>query len=91
MDGDQDFVTITMDPHRVIVVLVFIDSRCELNIDVLGDTRRNHSLLLVANLKVVGLRGQNVQSLRRRRIINQSKFHRVSLVRLEASEFHNTW
>ena len=91
MDGDQDLVTITMDPHRVIVVLVFIDSGCELNIDVLGDTRRNHSLLLVANLEVVGLRGQNVQSLRRRRIINQSKFHRVSLVRLEASEFHNTW
>ena len=91
MDGDQDFVTITMDPHRVIVVLVFIDSGSELNIDVLGDTRRNHSLLLVANLEVVGLRGQNVQSLRRRRIINQANFHRVSLVRLEAGEFHNTW
>ena len=49
MDGDQDFVTITMDPHRVIVVLVFIDSGSELNIDVLGDTRRNHSLLLAVN------------------------------------------
>ena len=91
MDGDQDFVAITMNPHRVIVVLVFIDSGSELNIDVLSDTRWNHSLLLAANLEVGGLRGQNVQSLRRWRIINQSKFHRVGLVRLEACEFHNTW
>ena len=55
MDGNQNFVTVTVDPHRVVVVLVLIDSGCELDVDVLGDASRNHALLLVLYLEVAGL------------------------------------
>ena len=60
MDRNQDFVTVTVDPHRVIVVLVLIDSGRELDVDVFRYTSWDHSLLLVSDLEVVGLRWQNV-------------------------------
>ena len=72
MNWDQDFVTVAVDPHRVIVILVFVGSWSELDVDVLGDTSWDHSLLLIANLEVARLRWQYVKSLWRRRIINQS-------------------
>lgn len=72
MNWDQDFVTVAVDPHRVIVILVFVGCWRELDVDVLGDTGWDHSLLLIANLEVVSLRWQYVKSLWRRRIINQS-------------------
>ena len=72
MNWDQDFVTVAVDPHRVIVILVFVGCWRELDVDVLGDTSWDHSLLLIANLEVVRLRWQYVKSLWRRRIINQS-------------------
>lgn len=34
MDWDQNFVAIAVNPHRVVVVLVLVHSRCELNVDV---------------------------------------------------------
>ena len=91
MDWNQDFVPVAMDPHRVIVVFVLVDSRCKLNIDLFCNARGNHALLLVSDLKVAGLWGQNMQSLRCWRVIYQSKFHRVRLICLEASEFNYIW
>jgi len=32
--GDEDFVTVAVNPHRVIVVFVLVYSRCELDVDV---------------------------------------------------------
>lgn len=51
MDRYQDLVTLTMNSNRIIEVLVFI-VRSELNIDVLGDPRRHHPLLIVLDLEV---------------------------------------
>lgn len=80
-----------MDPHRVIVVLVLVDGGRELDVDVFRHASWDHSLLLVSDLEVVGLWWQNVQSLWRRRIINQPEFHRVRLICLEAGEFDHAW
>mmetsp|Transcript_1832 Transcript_1832/g.2648 ORF Transcript_1832/g.2648 Transcript_1832/m.2648 type:complete len:218 (-) Transcript_1832:151-804(-) len=91
MDRNQDLVSLAVDPHGVIVVLVFVDSRCELNINVLGDARGNHAFLLVANFEERGLRGQNMESLGRRRVVDQPQLHRMRLVRLEACEFDHAW
>jgi len=91
MDWNQYFVTVAMNPHRVIVVFVLVDSGGKLDVDLFGHACGDHTLLLASNLEIAGLRRQNVQSLRRRRVINQSKFHRVRLVSLEASKFDNTW
>ena len=49
-----------MDPHRVIVVLVLVDGGRELDVDVFRHASWDHSLLLVPDLEVVGLRWQNV-------------------------------
>ena len=87
MDRDQNLVAVTMDPHRVVVVLVLVDSGRELNIDVLADACRDHTLLLIANFEEVGLRRQNMQALRRGRVVDQAKFHSVGLVGLEARKF----
>ena len=87
VDGNQDLVALTVDPHRVIVVLVLVDGGRELNIDVLGDTRRDHALLLVLDFEERGLGRQNMQPLRRRRVVDQAQLHRVRLVRLEAGKF----
>ena len=65
VNRDQDLVTIAMDPHRVVVVLILIDSWGELNIDVLADTGRDHTLLLIANFEEAGLRRQNMEALGR--------------------------
>ena len=72
MNRNKDFVTVTVDPHRVIVIFVFIGRRRELNVDVFRYTSRDHSLLLVTNLEVACLGRQYVKSLWRRRIIYQS-------------------
>ena len=55
MNWDQDFVTVTVDPHRIVVVLVLVNGRRELNVDVLTDSSRDHTFLLVADFKEAGL------------------------------------
>ena len=60
MNGDQDLVAITVDSHGVVVILVFVDSGRELDVDVFRHASWDHSLLLVSDLEVVGLRWQNV-------------------------------
>ena len=88
---DQDLVAVTVDSHRVIVVLVFIHGWSELNVDVLCDACRNHALLLVTNFEVLGLRWQNVEALWGGRIVNQSQFHRVRFICLEAGKLNDAW
>ena len=87
MDWDQDLVAITVDSHGVVVIFVFIDSRRELDVNLFGDARRDHPLLLVPDLEVARLRGQDVEALRRRRIINEPQLHSVRFICLEACEF----
>lgn len=87
MNWDQDLVAITVDSHGVVVILVFIDSGRELDVNLLGDARRNHALLLIPDLEVARLRGQDVEALRSRRIINESQLHSVRFICLEACKF----
>ena len=91
MDGDQDLVSLAVDPHRVIVVLVLVDGGRELNVDVLCDASRDHAFLLVLDFEERGLRRQNVQALGRRRVVDQPQLHRVRPVGLESSKFDHAW
>ena len=75
-----------MDSHRVIVVLVLIDSWRELNVNVLCNACRNHSLLLVTNLEVLGLRREDVKALWGGRVVDQSQFHGVRFICLKAGK-----
>ena len=84
VDWDQDLVTITVDSHGVVVIFVFIDSRRELDVNLFGDARRDHALLLVPDLEVARLRGQDVEALRSRRVVNESQLHSVRFICLEA-------
>ena len=86
MNWDQDLVAVTVNSHRVVVILVFVDSRRELDVNLFGDARRDHPLLLVSDLEVARLRGQDVEALRSRRIINESQLHSVRFICLEACE-----
>ena len=66
MNWDQDLVAITVDSHGVVVIFVFINSGSELDVNLFGDARRDHTLLLVPDLEVARLRGQDVKALRSR-------------------------
>ena len=83
MNRNQDLVSIAVNSHRIIVILVLINGRCELNVDFLSYASRDHALLLVPDFEITGLRGQDVKTLWRRRIIDQSKFHSVRFICLE--------
>ena len=72
MDRYEDLVPVAVDPHRVIIVLVFVDSWRELDVDVLSHTSRYHPLLLVLDLEEGRLRRQNMETLGRRRVVDQS-------------------
>ena len=87
MDGDQDLVTLTVDPDCVIVVLVLVQCGSELDVDLLSDSGWDHAFLVVPNFEVVGLWRQNVQSLRRWGVVDQSQFHSVRFICLKTSEF----
>ena len=70
MDWDQNLVSVAMDPHRVIIVLIFIGRGGELDVDVLGDAGRNHAFFLILYFEVASLWWQNMQSLRRWGVVN---------------------
>ena len=87
MNRDQDLVAITVDPHGVVVIFVFIDGRRELDVDLFGDARGDHTLLLVPDLEVARLWGQDVEALRSGRVIDESQLHSVRFICLEACKF----
>ena len=87
MNWDQDLVAVTVNSHRVVVILVFVDGRRELDVNLFGDACRDHPLLLVSDLEVARLRGQDVEALRRGRVINESQLHSVRFICLEACKF----
>jgi len=86
MDGDQDLITIAVDPDGVIVVLVVVNGRRELDVNFLSHSCWDHSLLIVPDFEEVGLWRQNMEPLRLWRVVDDPQLHRVSLARLEASE-----
>ena len=63
MDWNQDFVSVTVDSHRVVIVLVFVDCRCELNVDFLRHSSWYHAFLLVPYFEVIRLWRQDVKTL----------------------------
>ena len=60
MDWDENLITFAVDSDTVIIVLVFVMSRGELNIDLLCNSSWNHTLLVVPNFEVAGLWGENM-------------------------------
>lgn len=59
MDRNENLVTLAMNSNAVVEVFEFIAGR-ELHIDVLADTRRDHALLVVLDLKEGCRRRQNM-------------------------------
>lgn len=58
MDWNQNFIPLTVDPNRVVVVpvrgkrlILILVRRCELNVNVLTDAGWDHTFLLVANFE----------------------------------------
>ena len=58
MDWNQNFIPLTVDPNRVVVVpvrgkrlILILVCRRELNVNVLTDAGWDHTLLLVANFE----------------------------------------
>lgn len=77
-----------MNSNGVIKVFVLV-VWSELNIDILADTRRNHSFLIILDLEIRGLRRQDVQSLWSWRVINQFDFESVGLAEFKACKFNS--
>ena len=88
VDRYQYFVTLTVNSNGIIEVLVFI-VRSELNVYVLGDPRRHHPLLIVLYLEVGRAGREYAESLRGRRVIDQSHAKCVGLQGLKTCEFHH--
>ena len=61
-----------------------------MNINLFSDSSRDHAFLIVPYFEVSGLRWQNVEPLRLRRVVNQAKFHRMRFICLKPCEFHHT-
>ena len=57
MDGNEDLIALAVNTDGVVVVFVTLFARrSELNVDVFGDARWDHSLLVVPYFEVRGLR-----------------------------------
>jgi hypothetical protein len=71
VNRNEDLVSFAVNSDRIVIVLLSLfDSRGELDVDVLRDTRWYHAFLIVLNFKVGSLRGKNVDSLRSRWVVN---------------------
>ena len=91
VDGNEDLVSVAVNPDRVVVVLVFIQGWGELNVNLFGDSGGYHAFLIVPDFEVVGLGWQNVEPLRLRRVVYQAQFHCVRLVGFETCELDHAW
>lgn len=78
VDGDQDLISLTVNPYGVVEVLELVVGS-ELNIDVLGYAARDHALLVVLYFEKWSLRGQDVETLRGRRVVDQPHLEGVGL------------
>ena len=88
MHGNQDLVTFTEDANGdVVVCIALISGRGELHVDVLGDARWHHPFLVVADFEVGCLGRQDMESLRCRRIVDQSHFQSVRFSSLKPCKF----
>ena len=90
MNGHQELVVLAVDPNRVVVVRVLVGGWCELDVDVLGDTRGQHSFLVAADFEIGGLGRQDVETLRRWRVVKHSELKGMSFISFEACKFENT-
>ena len=88
MDGDQDLVSLAVDPDGVVEVLVFIVWG-EVDVDVFTDAGWDHAFLIVLNLKVGCLWWQDVKPLWGWRVVDQFHFQNVGLSKFKASELSN--
>lgn len=98
VDWNQNFISLAVNSDCIVIVLVrrkhiMLVLSCtgwrELNVDVFADSCWHHASLLVANFEVGRLWGQNVQPLRRRRVVDNSDFESVSFICLETCKFHH--
>ena len=78
MNGNDDFVSFTVDPDAVIEVLVLIVG-CELNINIISDSRWNHPFFIVLDLKVRRRWREDMETLRVRRVVDNAHPLRVGL------------
>jgi hypothetical protein len=85
VDRNQYLVAFAVDADAVVVVFVLIIG-CELHVQVLAYTCWDHSLLVVLDLEVRSVGRQDVQTLRRWGIVDESDFDGVRLLGFEASE-----
>ena len=87
MHGDEDLVALAVNANRVVVVFVaLVAGWRELHVDVLGDARWDHALLVVPNFEVGSLGWQHMEPLGGRGVVDQSHFQSVSLAGFEACE-----
>ena len=90
VNWNEDLVSFAMNSDRIVIVLLSLfDSRSELDVYVLRDTRWYHAFLIVLNFKEVSLRRKNVDSLRGWGIVNQTHFQRVGLACFKSSELNH--
>ena len=62
-----------------------------MNVNLFGDSSGHHAFLIVPDFEVVGLRWQNVEPLRLRRVVYQAQLHSVRFVCFEPCEFDHAW
>ena len=87
MYRNQNLVSFTVDSDGVVIVLLSLfNGRSKLDVDVLRDSRWDHTFLSVFDFKEGGLRRKDVDSLRGRGVVNQAHFQRVGLACLKPSE-----
>ena len=90
MDGDEDLVAFTVDADRVVVVFVaLVTGWRELHVDVFGDSRWYHTLLVVPNFEIGSLWRQYMEPLGCWRVVDQSHFQSVCLACLEARKLNH--
>ena len=83
VDRNQDLVSLAVNSNRVVEVLLLIVGG-ELDVDVLSDARGHHAFLVVLDFEVGRLRRQDVQPLRRGRVVDQAHSHGVGLESFKA-------
>jgi hypothetical protein len=85
--GDQDLVSFAVDANAVVEVFVLVGRK--LNENVFSYSRGDHALLMVLYFEVGRGRGEDVETLGCRGVVDQSHFHGVSFTHFETGELHD--